>query len=84
MAETKKNEQFHKELIRQVITLSTAGFGFVAALAWNEAIQSLVNEYVAKYLSVESGVLSRFIYAIVITCVAVLVTYQLSKVNREG
>ena len=84
MAETKKNEQFHKELIRQIITLSTAGFGFVAALAWNEAIQSLVNEYVAKYLSVESGVLSRFIYAIVITCVAVLVTYQLSKVNREG
>lgn len=84
MAEDKKDKKgLHKELIAQMVTLSTAGFGFVAALAWNEAIQSFVNEYVAKYLSVESGVLSRFIYAIVITCVAVLVTYQLSKLSRE-
>lgn len=78
-----KDKMLHKELIRQIVTLSTAGFGFVAALAWNEAIQSFVNEYIAKYISAESGVLSRFIYAVVITLFAVLVTYQLSKLSDK-
>lgn len=66
-----------------MVLLSTAGFGLVAALAWNEAIQSFVNQYVVKYISPGSGVLSRFIYAVIITIVAVLVTYQLSKLSKE-
>ncbi len=80
MASEKK---FHKELIQQMVVLSTAGFGLVAALAWNEAIQSFVNNYIVKYISPGSGVLSRFIYAIIITVVAVLVTYQLSRLSQE-
>ena len=80
MSEKKK---LHKELVTQMVMLSTAGFGLVAALAWNEAIQSFVNTYVVKYISPGSGVLSRFIYAIIITLVAVLVTYQLSKISKE-
>lgn len=84
MVEDKKDKKvLHKELIAQMVTLSTAGFGLVAALAWNEAIQSFVNEYVAKYLSTGSGVLSRFIYAVLITLIAVVVTYQLSKLSRD-
>lgn len=79
MASEKK--KFHKELIRQMVVLSTAGFGLVAALAWNEAIQSFVNSYVVKYIAPGSGVLSRFIYAIIITLIAVLVTYQLSRLS---
>lgn len=73
---------FRKELIKQMITLSSAGFGVVAALAWNEAIQTFVNDYVTKYLSAGSGLLSKFIYAIVITVIAVLVTYQLTKMFK--
>lgn len=76
-------KKFHKELIKQLITLSTAGFGLVAALAWNEAIQSFVDEYMAQYVSVGSGILSKFIYAVVITALAVLVTYQLTKLMKE-
>lgn len=75
--------KFKQELLKQMVTLSTAGFGLVAALAWNEAIQSFVQEYVDKYISVGSGIISRFIYAIVITAFAVLVTYQLTKVSGE-
>lgn len=80
MSEKKK---FQKELIKQMVLLSTAGFGLVAALAWNDAIQSFVNTYVVKYVSPESGVLSRFIYALIITFVAVLVTYQLSRLSDK-
>lgn len=79
-------KKFRNELIKQWITLATAGFGLVAALAWNEAIQSLVNEYIVKYASVGSGIISKFVYAFVITAFAVLVTYQLTKIvgDEEG
>lgn len=78
---TKK--RLHKELVKQMITLSTSGFGLVAALAWNDAIQSFVKEYIDQYISTGSGVMSRFIYAIFITALAVFITYQLSKIVKE-
>lgn len=77
------DKEFRKALLKQMVALSTAGFGLVAALAWNEAIQAFVEEYLVKYASAGSGILSRFTYAIVITVVAVLVTYYLTKINKE-
>ena len=76
-------KDFQRELLKQMITLATAGFGLVAALAWNEAIQMVVREYIDKYLSIGSGIVSRFIYAVVITVFAVLVTYQLTRLVKE-
>jgi len=78
--ETKKKKSLQVELLRQMVTLSTSGFGLVAALAWNNVIQEFVNGYVKKFLPEGSGLTTLFIYAIVITALAVLVTYQLSKV----
>ena len=75
--------KFQRELVKQMVTLSTSGFGLVAALAWNEAIQAFVRQYIDQYLSVGSGIISRFIYAIIITAFAVLVTYQLTKIVKE-
>ena len=75
--------KFQRELIKQMITLSTSGFGLVAALAWNEAIQAFVKEYIDRYISVGSGIISRFIYAIIITALAVIITYQLTKIVKE-
>lgn len=79
----KRDKKLHKELIRQMITLSTAGFGLVAALAWNEAVQSFVKAYIDPFLPGGSGVLSRFLYAMLITIFAVLITYELSRLARE-
>ena len=73
------NKKLRKELLKQMVTLATAGFGLVAALAWNEAVQAFVNEYINKYLSVGSGIISKFVYAIAITAFAVFVTYQLTR-----
>ena len=77
------NTKFRQELLKQMVTLATAGFGLVAALAWNEAIQAFVKEYIDKYISVGSGIISRFIYAVIITIFAVVVTYQLTKISGE-
>lgn len=83
--ESQKEKSFHRELIEQLVTLSTSGFGLVAALAWNEAIQTFVKDYIQKYYPSQSGVISKFLYAGIITVFAVLITYQLSRLaSRWG
>ncbi len=75
-----KKKALHTELVRQMLTLATSGFGLVAALAWNSLIQEFVNSYIKKYFPANSGIISLLIYALVITFIAVFITYQLSKV----
>lgn len=81
--ETVKEKKLHKELIKQMLTLATSGFGLVAALAWNSLIQELVNTYIKKLLPNGSGIISLLIYALVVTILAVSVTYQLSKLSEK-
>jgi hypothetical protein len=78
-----EDNKLHKELIKQMLTLATSGFGLVAALAWNSLIQELVNSYVKKFLPGGSGIISLLIYAVIVTALAVLVTYQLSKISDK-
>lgn len=80
---TKKKKALHVAVVRQMITLATSGFGLVAALAWNNVIQELVNNYIKKYLDVGSGLISLLIYAVLITILAVIITYQLSKLVEK-
>lgn len=70
----------HIEVVRQMLSLATSGFGLVAALAWNNVIQEFVNTYVKKFLPQGSGMLSLLIYAIIITLFGVIVTYEISKI----
>lgn len=74
-----EQRSLHIEIVRQMLTLATSGFGLVAALAWNNVIQEFVNEHVKRWLPGQSGIISLLIYAIVITALAVFVTIQLSK-----
>lgn len=78
-----KDNKLHKELVKQMLTLATSGFGLVAALAWNSLIQEFVNSYVKKFLPEGSGIVSLLIYALMITALAVFVTFQLSKVLEK-
>lgn len=78
-----KEKRFHQELIQQLVALSTSGFGFVAALAWNEAVQAFVKEYIQRFYPDQAGVISKFIYAIIITVFAVLITYQLTRLAQK-
>jgi hypothetical protein len=80
--ETKKQSEkrLYIEIVKQMITLATSGFGVVAALAWNNVIQEVVNTYIKPYLTKGSGLISLLIYAVGITVLAVTITYQLSKI----
>ena len=66
-----------------MVALSTSGFGLVAALAWNNVIQEFVINDIKPYLPQGSGLISLFVYAILITILAVTVTYQLTKLVEK-
>jgi hypothetical protein len=76
---TQEERSFRRELADQLVTLSTSGFGLVAALAWNEAIQTFTKEYINRWFPSHSGVITKFLYALIITLFAVFITYQLSR-----
>ena len=77
-----EKKSFRRELIEQMLSLSTAGFGLVAALAWNEAIKGFVEQYIQPYFP-DTAIYYKFFYAIIITLLAVLITYQLSQLSAK-
>ena len=79
----KDNNKFHLEVARQMVTLATASFGLVAALAWNNLIQEIVNTYVKRWLPVNGKLISLALYAVIVTVLAVLVTFQLTRVVKK-
>jgi len=83
MQEKRGNKSLQKTLIKQMIVLTTSGFGLVAALAWNNVIQELVNTWIKPYLFKGSGILSLFIYAIGITTLAVIIAYNLAAIEEK-
>lgn len=79
----KAQETFHRHLAKKTLDLMTSGFGLVAALAWNEVIKELIEEYVKPFFGESSGLISLLIYAVAVTFLAVAVTYNLSKVAEK-
>jgi len=74
--------RLHLAIFKQMLTLATSGFGLVAALAWNNVIQEFVATRIKPFIP-GGGLSSLFIYAILITILAVSVTYQLSKLIEK-
>ena len=77
-----EKKSFKRELAEQMLTLSTAAFGLVAALAWNEAIKSFVDQYIQPYFP-NTAIYYKFFYAVLVTLLAVLITYQLSTIRSK-
>lgn len=77
--------EFKKQFADKILKLTTSGFGLVAALAWNELIKETVNIYIKPYFGESSGLISLLIYALLVTALAVFITYHLSKIvgNKE-
>ena len=73
-----------KEIMTQMLTLATSGFGLVAALAWNNLIQEFVETYIKPLVGGASGIVSLLIYAVLVTALAVLVTYNLSRLVKKN
>jgi len=70
------SREFRIKVIETIAALMTAAFGLLAALAWNEAIKALINEF----LGPASGTLGLVIYAIIVTLIAVVATIYIGRV----
>ena len=80
---TEKRKRLKKEFADKVLTLVTSGFGLVAALAWNELIKEVVKEYIKPLFGESSGTISLLIYAVFVTFLAVLITYNLTRLTSK-
>jgi len=69
-----------KEYLKTMIQLATTAFGLVTALAWNEAIKALFSEI----FGTTSGIVSLFVYAIVVTVIVVYVTRKLGRLAEKS
>lgn len=68
------------EIIERMATVSTAAFGLVAALAWNSAVQELF-----KFLFPDQqGVTAKFVYAVSVTIIVILVTWQIGRIANRA
>lgn len=81
--DSKKERSFKRELLDQMLALATSGLGLVAALAWNELIKEVIEVYIKPVTGVASGFISLLIYAVIVTILAVEVTYYLTKLTRR-
>lgn len=63
-------------IMETMVTLIITAFAFVAGLAWNEAIQKLIEEF----YTAGGAVTGLLIYAVIVTIVAVVVTVLLARI----
>jgi hypothetical protein len=69
-----------KEILEKLATLVTAAFGFVAALAWNTAIQALFRQTFGE----QSSIPAMLTYAIAVTLVAVIITIYMGRITHKA
>lgn len=76
----KEFKEAQKELKERMTTLILAGFGLVAALAWNDAIQTFFNTFFPKG---SGGLVGKFLYALLTTIIVVIISVQLRKISEK-
>ena len=63
------------EMLKTLGTMMTTAFAFVAGLAWNGAIESLIKDFIEAGSATNGLVL----YAVIVTIIAVVVTILLGR-----
>jgi uncharacterized membrane protein YjjP (DUF1212 family) len=78
----KKTTRFSREVVATMISLATAAFGVVAALAWNSAITAVFANWTKG-----SRLSALFLYAFLVTLIGVVVIVLLgrlaARINAE-
>lgn len=71
----KEKENIRLMIVERTFTLLTAAMSLVAALAWNDAIQSLFREI----FGTAASIYAKFFYALIVTALTVLIVWRLSR-----
>jgi hypothetical protein len=78
--ETAQEKSLRLSVIQKILELMTAAFSLVAALAWNDAIQSLFQ----RIFGPASSLPAKFLYAGFITAMVVWIGIRLSRVTKAA
>lgn len=76
----KYSKGLRSEFLKTMTQFITAAFAFVAALAWNDTIKSIIDRFVEP----GSGLRSKIYYSVIVTVIAVFVTYYLGKLTQDA
>jgi hypothetical protein len=68
-----------REVLEKTLQLATAAFGLVAALAWNEAIQTLF----AQIFGEAADITAKFVYALIVTAIVIFATIRLARLQER-
>jgi len=71
--------KFTKAFKENFITLIISALGLVAALSWNDAIKAVITT-----LFPENDLAYKFYVAVIVTAMAVVITYFLSRIKNNG
>lgn len=72
----RESSKISREVKEKTLGFIVTAFGLVAGLAWNEAIQSLIKSF---FVIDKDSIWVKFIYAIVMTVLVVLITIYLAR-----
>ncbi|MEK7075952.1 MAG: DUF5654 family protein [Patescibacteria group bacterium] len=75
-----KEKRLGKELRIQSIGYIVAALGLVVGLSWNDAIKSLIDHF---FSTGGSGIAAKFVYAIAITVLIILLSQFLMRLGRK-
>lgn len=70
-----------REVKEKTLGFIITAFSLVAGLAWNEAVQSLINSFFAID---KNSIWAKFIYALALTLALVFITVYLAKIFGQG
>lgn len=71
-----------REVKEKTLGFIITAFSLVAGLAWNEAVQSLINSFFAID---KNSIWAKFIYALALTLALVFITVYLAKIfDQDG
>jgi hypothetical protein len=70
-----------QRVMNKVVTLFTAAFGVVAALAWDDVVKSLFREYY-PFPGAEM-IQAKFLYALAVTTIAVIITTIFASMSSK-
>lgn len=73
------SKEMRRDFFERFATLIAGAFTFVAGLAWNEAVQSIIKTYIGS----GSTILSQLAYAVIITIVAIIAIMQINSVAKR-
>ena len=73
----------HRETQNKIIAAVTAGFAFVMALTWNDAIKAMVQDLVTKLGITGTGYVYQIIAALITSIIAIIAIIILSKWGEQ-